>query len=689
MTYQTKSEIRIVNGETFIISDPVGNIHQKGNRSLGFFFRDTRFLSELILKINDQDLSILSAKEVNYFWSTHYATLPFESIFESHPITIIRRRAAGNGAREEIIIHNYKTEPVDLTLSVQLDADFVDIIELKSSQDPEAKPVIEINPEECQHIFVYRANGICRKTIIQCESGAQIENKKISFNINIPAKEVWRTCLTIRPVWEDDIIEPEYLCKDLDENKIFLHKSLQEWLDRVPRLTGHCSILSRTYGHSLMDLAALRFYIAPGKKPVIAAGMPWYMALFGRDSLITSYQCCFIAPDIAFNTLRNLANLQGNEYNYFKDEEPGKILHELRFGEKTLLGKKPYSPYFGSADTCQLFLILLHEVFKWTGNKEFVNEFKGPALKALYWIDNFGDMDGDGYVEYKKRSKEGLDNHCWKDSGTSMIFSDSRLAEAPIATVEFQGYIYDAKIRLAELAEEVWDDPSFAEELRNQAKELKRRFNRDFWIEDRGGYFALGLDKNKEKIDSMTSNMGHLLWSGIVEDDRAGIIVKQLMSRDLYNGWGIRTLSSHDRGYNPIEYHNGTVWPHDNSLIAEGFIKYGYRDEANRIITNLLEASQYFDSRFPEVFAGYQRTEVDFPVSYPTSSIPQAWAAGASMLFLRLILGLEPDRKSQSIKIDPYLPQVIEDICVENIRLFNKKFSVFAGKGRSEIKLSE
>ncbi len=261
-----------------------------------------------------------------------------------------------------------------------------------------------------------------------------------------------------------------------------------------------------------------------------------------RDSLITSYQCCFIAPDIAFNTLRNLANLQGNEYNYFKDEEPGKILHELRFGEKTLLGKKPYSPYFGSADTCQLFLILLHEVFKWTGNKEFVNEFKGPALKALYWIDNFGgDMDGDGYVEYKKRSKEGLDNHCWKDSGTSMIFSDSRLAEAPIATVEFQGYIYDAKIRLAELAEEVWDDPpSFAEELRNQAKELKRRFNRDFWIEDRGGgYFALGLDKNKEKIDSMTSNMGgHLLWSGIVEDDRAGIIVKQLMSRDLYNGWG-------------------------------------------------------------------------------------------------------------------------------------------------------
>ncbi len=248
-----------------------------------------------------------------------------------------------------------------------------------------------------------------------------------------------------------------------------------------------------------MDLAALRFYLDPENKPVIAAGMPWYMALFGRDSLITSYQCCFIAPDIAFTTLRNLARLQGKGYNDFRDEEPGKILHELRFGEKTLLGEKPYSPYFGAADSCQLFLILLHEAFRWTGNKELVNEFKEPALKALNWIDNYGDMDGDGYIEYQRRSKEGLDNHCWKDSSTSMIFSNARLAEPPIATVEFQGYVYDAKLRLAELAEEVWDDPALAEKLRNDVKKLKRRFNKDFWIEDRGGYFALGLDKNKEK----------------------------------------------------------------------------------------------------------------------------------------------------------------------------------------------
>ncbi|WP_410510211.1 glycogen debranching N-terminal domain-containing protein [Methanosarcina hadiensis] len=690
MTYQRKSEIRIVNGEAFVISDPVGNIYQDDNsNNFGFFFRDTRFLSRFVLKVDDQDLSILSAKEVDYFWSTHYATLPFESIFEGHPITIIRKRAVSDGVREEIIIHNYKTEPLDLTLSIELDADFIDVIELERAQNPEGKCDIEINSEENQHIFVYKVNGILRKSIIQCESGAEIENKKINFKINIPEKDEWKTCLTIHPVWEDRVKEPKFSCDDLDKNQPAINEPLQAWLNQVPRLTGYCSILSETYKHSLMDLAALRFYVGTEDDPIFAGGMPWYMALFGRDSLIAAYQCCFIAPDIASTTLSILAKYQGKEYNDFKDEEPGKILHELRFGEKTLLGEKPYSPYFGTADSSQLFLILLHEVFKWTGNKELVNELKEPALKALDWIDNYGDMDGDGYIEYKMRSKAGLTNHCWKDSGTSMIFSDARLAEPPIATVEFQGYVYDAKIRLAELAEEVWDDPALAEKLRSQAKELKQRFNKDFWIDERGGYFALGLDKNKEKIDSMASNMGHLLWSGIVDDDKAGIIVKQLMSNHLYSGWGIRTLSMQDRGYNPIEYHNGTVWPHDNSLIVEGFIKYGYRDEANQVIVNLLEASRYFDNRFPEVFAGYQRSVVDFPVPYPTSSIPQAWAAGASILFLRLILGLEPDREKETIKINPHLPAVIEDIRVGNIRLFNKNFSIFAGKDRSEVRLSD
>lgn len=689
MTSQMRPEIRIVNGEAFVISDSVGNIYQGDNSNdFGFFFRDTRFLSKMVLKVDGQDLFLLSAKEADYFWSIHYATLPFESIFENHPVTIIRKRAVSEGFREEVIIQNYKTEQLDITLSLEFDADFIDVLELESAQNPEGKCHIEINSEENQHIFVYRVDGILRKSIIHCEPGAEIEPNKITFNITIPEKGEWKTCLTVHPVWEDKVKGPDYSCDDLNRNQPFINKPLEDWLDQVPKLTGHCGILSGTYKHSLMDLAALRFYVDQDDDPVFAGGMPWYMALFGRDSLIAAYQCCFIAPEIAFTTLRNLAKRQGKEYNDFRDEEPGKILHELRFGEKTLLGEKPHDPYFGAADSSQLFIILLHEVFKWTGNREFVNELKGPALKALDWIDNYGDLDGDGYIEYKRRSEEGLTNHCWKDSGTSMIFSDARLAEPPIATVEFQGYVYDAKVRLAELAEEVWDDADLAERLKIQAKDLKQRFNRDFWIEDRGGYFALGLDKDKKKIDSITSNMGHLLWSGIVDDDKADAVVKQLMSSHLYSGWGIRTLSVQDRGYNPIEYHNGTVWPHDNSLIAEGLMRYGYRDEANRIIVDLLEASEFFDNRFPEVFAGYQRYEADFPVPYPTSSLPQAWAAGASVLFLRMILGVKPDHKSQNIGIDPYLPVEIEDICVENVRLFNKKFSICSREGRSEVKIS-
>lgn len=690
MTYQMKPEIRIVNAESFVISDAVGNIYQDDNSSdLGFFFRDTRFLSRLVLKVDDQDLSLLSAKEVDYFWSAHYATLPFESIFENHPVTIIRKRAVSEGFREEVIVQNYKTKPVDMSLSLDIDADFVDVLELESAQSPEGKCHIKINSEKNQHIFVYQVDGILRKSIIQCEHGAEIEPKKIRFKITIPEKSEWKTCLAIHPVWEDKIKGPKYSCDDLDKNQPAINRLLQEWLDSVPKLSGHCSILSDTYKHSLMDLAALRFYVDQDDDPVFAGGMPWYMALFGRDSLIAAYQCCFIAPETAVTTLRSLAKRQGREYNDFKDEEPGKILHELRFGEKTLMGEKPHSPYFGAADSSQLFIILLHELFRWTGNRGFVNELKEPALKALGWIDNYGDLDGDGYIEYKRRSEEGLTNHCWKDSGTSMIFSDARLAEPPISTVELQGYVYDAKIRLAELAEEVWDDAGLAKRLRSQAKELKRRFNKDFWIEDRGGYFALGLDKDKNKIDSITSNMGHLLWSGIVDDDKVEAVVKQLMGSHLYSGWGIRTLSVQDMGYNPIEYHNGTVWPHDNSLIAEGLVKYGYRDEANKIILNLLEASKYFNNRFPEVFAGYQRSEVDFPVPYPTSSLPQSWAAGACVLFLRLILGIKPDHKSKNIGIDPYLPAEIEDICLENIILFNKRFSICSREGFSEVKLSD
>ncbi|MEP7113957.1 MAG: amylo-alpha-1,6-glucosidase, partial [Ilumatobacteraceae bacterium] len=323
-------------------------------------------------------------------------------------------------------------------------------------------------------------------------------------------------------------------------------------------------------------------------------------------------------------------------------------------------------PSFGSADATPLFLILLDETERWTGDVALVKELEAHARAAIDWIDNFGDRDGDGYVEYQTSNPEtGLENMCWKDSPNSIIFADGSPSKLPRATCEIQGYVYDAKCRTARLARDVWADPTWAAKLLEQAAELKRRFNADFWVSERG-FFAVALDGDKRQVDSLTSNIGQLLWSGIVDDDKAPAVVEHLMSERLFSGWGIRTMAEGDSGYNPIEYHNGTVWPHDNSLIVAGLRRYGFADEAARLSFAILEAATFFDSRLPEAFAGYSRQLTGIPVEYPTASSPQAWAAGTPLLLLRTILGLEPGDKCPLT--DPVLPIGIESLHLEGVR---------------------
>jgi glycogen debranching enzyme len=354
--------------------------------------------------------------------------------------------------------------------------------------------------------------------------------------------------------------------------------------------------------------------------------------------------------------LHTLAALQAHDDRPDIDAEPGKIVHEVRSG----LGAKAWFPaYYGSIDATPLYLILLSEVWRWTDDAGLVEELKDPALLALEWIDRYGDRDGDGFVEYVKRSARGLDNHSWKDSGISMRFHDGRLARVPIAPVEVQGYVYDAKRRIAELAREVWRDRGLAERLEREAAELARRFDEAFWIEDRGGYYALALDADKQPVDSLCSNIGHLLWSGIVPPERLDAVADRLMGESLWSGWGVRTMSTADAGFNPLEYHNGTVWPHDNSLIAWGLAREGRWPEAHRIVRRLIEASRWFDHQLPEVFAGFPRSETPFPIPYPTSCKPQAWAAGAPVLLLQILLGLRPDRARH--RLTSHAPEVVPD----------------------------
>jgi glycogen debranching enzyme len=353
-----------------------------------------------------------------------------------------------------------------------------------------------------------------------------------------------------------------------------------------------------------------------------------------------------------------LAAQQGTIIDDFRDEEPGKILHEVRFGEMTAFEERPQSPYYGSADSTPLFLILLDEYERWTGDAHLVKRLELEARAALHWIDAYGDRNGDGYVEYESRNKEtGLENQCWKDSWNSILFADGSPSRLPRATCEIQGYVYDAKVRCARLARHFWNDPKLAERLEREAAELKRRFHQDFWLPERE-FFALALDGDGRKVDSLTSNIGHLLWSGIVEKEKAEACVRHLMGDQLFSGWGVRTMADCEGGYNPVGYHLVTVWPHDNSLIAWGLRRYGYRVEAAKIAAGMLAAAIYFKGRLPEAFAGYPRALTRFPVEYPTACSPQAWSTGTPLLLIRTLLGLEPE--GEHLLADPAVPRMFK-----------------------------
>jgi glycogen debranching enzyme len=423
----------------------------------------------------------------------------------------------------------------------------------------------------------------------------------------------------------------------------------------APRMECDWEPLRVAYRRSLVDLAALRFSpaITPGKS-LPAAGLPWFMAIFGRDSIFTSLQALPFTSELAATTLRVLGLWQGTRVDDFRDEDPGRILHEMRYGEMTAFEERPHSPYYGCADATALYVVLLDEYEQWTGDRKLVRELEYEARAALQWIDEYADLTGSGYVSYQRRNEEtGLENQCWKDSWDSISYRDGRLPGFPRSTCELQGYAYDAKVRAARLARQVWKDPAFADELERQAADLKRRFNRDFWIED-GKYFALALDADGTPVDALTSNIGHLLWSGIVDKPKAKAVAGHLLGPRLFSGWGVRTLAQGEARYNPVGYHTGTVWPFDNSFIAWGLRRYGFKEEAAEIAAGILNAAAFFDGRLPEAFAGYDRHDTNHPVRYPTACSPQAWSTGAPLLLLRTMLGMEP--VGDRLVVDPALP---------------------------------
>jgi glycogen debranching enzyme len=674
--------IQVLEGSTFMLSDPVGDVIE--GSVAGLYHEDTRHLNRFVLTIGGTTPTVLTSREIDYYSASFFTTNPDLDGLPAKSLTLRRHRFVGDGMRETIRVRNHLREAVEVELRLSCGADFADLFEVKGKDFRKAGTLSrDHDPDQGTLRFAYEHESFRAASKINPSIPGRIEGDDVVWDLRIGPLQEWHTGVEVLVHVDDEVKEPTH--DTFGEPERQATKVLEKWEAGVPRVGSGNDVVWHVIEKSVVDLASLRLHacVQGNEFSLPAAGLPWFMAIFGRDTLITSYQSMWVGPELARGALVALAGLQSEETSDFKDAEPGKILHEIRFGELTALGLKPHRPYFGSIDSTPLWLIVLHEYWRWTGDDETVRQLEPNARRAIEWMERYGDLDGDGYLEYESRSPQGLRTQCWKDSWNGILFADGSLPEVPIATCEVQGYAYDARVRAAELAERVWEDGDLADRLRKEAEQLAARFNEDFWIDERGGYYAVGLDRDKRRIDSMTSNMGHLLWSGIVPQDRAEVVAGQLFTDGMWSGWGVRTMSWDDDGYNPIGYHLGTVWPHDNSIISAGLGRYGFREEANRIAVAMLKASEFTDFRLPEVFAGYSRDEAPFPVRYPTASSPQAWATAAPFLWFRVALGLESGEGG--LVVDPVVPEELGTVAINGIHGHGRRWDLRAWKTTGSI----
>jgi glycogen debranching enzyme len=638
----SESSLSVLDGSTFVVSDPHGDVIPGGVHEHGFFAADTRFISRWVLQVGERPLQLLSLNQGTHFDAQFFLT-PRVGPEEQAPWSIVRHRLVDHVWMEEITFTNHLHETSRTRLMLEVDTDFADLFEVKDVSIPERR--VSVSHDATSLTLAY-SNGDFRRSVnISTSSPATITRTGLEFELELAPGQQWTTTLTVAPFASQPGVrfterKARGALATVRRERI---EELHTWLEGAPVLEADDPALVRTYRASLTDLGALRMQPDLSDEATLpAAGLPWFMALFGRDSLITSFQALPYLPELAATTLRVLAARQATDRDDFHEREPGKILHELRFGELTASGQRPHSPYYGTADATPLFLVLLGEYHRWTGDDTLVRELEGHARAALAWIADSGDADGDGYVEYERRNVEtGLVNQCWKDSWDSIQFADGTLAQGPIATCEIQGYVYDAYRRSAYLAREIWGDDGLSDTLERRARDLRAQFRGDFWMPERGCY-AIALDGDKRRVDSLSSNIGHLLWSGILDDSEAAATAELLLDEQMYSGWGIRTLGAREAGYNPLGYHTGTIWPHENSLIVAGLARYGLHDQALTVAAAMLNAAVYFEHRLPEVFAGFPLSLTSVPVAFPTASRPQAWAAGAPLRLLTSVLNLAP-----------------------------------------------
>ena len=657
--------VTLLEGTTFCISERGGDIQPTGNQ--GLFARDTRVLSRWTLTFNGIAPTVLDVQRLEPSHATYLERIPPAAGRGDCTMLVVRNRHLGEGMSERITLRNLDTVEAVGVLRLCVDSDFADLFEVKDGRVPSLDRIARVDEEG---IAISRIRRTHRPGVhVRADSDPDLTPEALSWTLVIPGRSERTVTVHVAPVVDGVRSTSSHHGPGEAAGYVRPAPRFYEWRHGIPELSTRDPGLSAVLQRSVEDLGALRIFDDQHPdRAVIAAGAPWFMALFGRDSILTSWMLLPLDSSMTVGTLQTLADHQGTLTDAVTEEQPGRILHEVRFGltavDLTLGGGRVY---YGTADATSLFVMLLGELARWGGDPHVVEELLPHADRALDWIENAGDRDGDGFVEYERGTDQGLTNQGWKDSWDGVSFADGRLPTGPIALAEVQAYTYAAFVARAQLALAAGDDVGHLA-WSTKAADLKRRFNEAFWIPD-SGWFAVGLDGDKQQIDSLTSNIGHCLWTGIVDEDKAAAVAGHLLSPELFSGWGIRTLATTMSRFNPMSYHNGSVWPHDNALCAAGLMRYGFVDHAQRVITGLLDAADHFGHRLPELFSGFDRGDFPFPVPYPTSCSPQAWAAAAPLLFLRTLLRLDPDVPQRQIVCAPSVPDKYVPLGVHGLRV--------------------
>ncbi len=688
--------IKVNRGTTFLVTHLNGEIDPQG--MLGAFASDTRFISSYHLWINRRPWTLVNSSALSHFTARWVYANP-EVHTDDGPIgaeqigLILDRAATAGGIHEDLEVVNYSMRRAQFFLEVEVQADFADVFDVKNNSLTErGEKVTTWHPRQRRLVTSYRHRTFRRALELRFHKSTtppRYANGLITFPIDLKPGARWRTCMVFFFAGARDAIRPDRRGHPGARPPASLHaREHKEWHNVAARCRSSNKTVEGAFRQAVDDLGSLRIFETESRQEtwIPAAGLPWFMTLFGRDSLIVSLQSLPVHTLFARAALERLATLQAQAFDDDHDAQPGRIMHEIRHGELAALDLIPQTPYYGTWDATPLYLIVLSEAYRWTGDLALVRRYLPAAEKCLAWIDRYGDEDQDGFQEYRTRSARGYRNQGWKDAHDALVYPDGRQVDPPIGTCELQGYVYDAKLRMAELYD-VLERPRRARTLRRQAATLKQRFNDRFWMPDEA-FFAFGLDRQKKQIKSIASNPGQCLWSGIVDDRKAESVVRRLLRPDMWSGWGIRTLSSDHKAYNPFSYQLGSVWPHDNGLIALGFRRYGFAREAAQVAKGLFDASACFDSlRLPELFAGLARQPESFPVQYLGANVPQAWSAGSIFMLLTALLGLEADAARHRLAVDPWLPDWLPEIELQNVVLGSARFHLAVRGSRQRCRV--